>query len=504
MVAQLTKLLKGVGKFAKQMYTCKPIVAETGKALSKGQKVANSVFNIMRKTAITTGVTSLVGTGVGICLGAYGGNTDNKELEQIGDFVSAKSLDIFASTLLGGFLGGPIGALLAAGLSYNTDHSMAGAVYAAVNSKTLDDAKNHVTECRELTYTKIKDILGINSTKDVPPEVQTVIDKFHKDLEDLINNGEPWTYVTVPNIEGLDMSTVIGSKEKPLEPNSLIIKTEEGLSIIPAHPDAKIEDIVSIIKFSYEFENFVENGEDGDIIIAPNVGKDLGVQLGENGKSITANDILVRKGDGFYIIKPDEKPYELIKASVEFENKLRNLIENGKVGDTVTTPDIDGFVYSFEVDGEAIELSSNNQIVRTDDGIQIIKPNMSQDNEGSGTTIPIRKIGSSAPVEMVVDSTYTATEDMRFLSGKNNQLVTVKKGQGYVCNPDSTVSVVEADVPKIAIRKIGSPVLVEYEVGKEYTAETDTKLLVGRTNKLVSIPAGKNFVCNADSTITIR
>ena len=42
-----------------------------------------------------------------------------------------------------------------------------------------------------------------------------------------------------------------------------------------------------------------------------------------------------------------------------------------------------------------------------------------------------------------------------------------------------------------------------YEVGKTYTADKETRLLVGTNNQLVTIKAGQNFKVNADGTITI-
>ena len=582
MVSQIGKFFKTAGKIAKQLRSWEPIVAQSGQALTKGQKAANSVFNIMRKTAYTTGITSLVGIGVGSGLGIYGQNTDNKELKQIGAFVGNKSLDIFASTLLGGLLGGPIGALLAAGLSYNTDHSIAGAVTAAISSDTLDGMKNLVAEGRELTYTKIKDILGINSSDDIPPEEKALIDKFINDLKKLCQNGEDWSYIITPNREGLSINHE--EQELSIEPNSMLIRTPDGIISHKLKEGVKPEDVVAGYKFDAEFENLRLNGKVGDKLIVPNV-EGFRAEYEINGQKITLNpkDEIIKTEEGFTIVKNKRTDNDSNFTKINKSNIATLDEANGFTGFiaeedlTIKTANDTILVHAgekfFKEDNQYLVISNENftiergadkynvqqgdLIIYKEDGsiavkkvfkytsetatnalagLEAGKENIAEedcqiidrktgkiydikagetyicDKNGVITVIPkgsqisFRRIGSGAqPLELGVGERYIAEENMKFLVGRNNNLVSVNQGDTLVCKPDSTLDVRRfvPQVQKVSIRKIGTPTPVEYEVGKTYTADKETRLLVGTNNQLVTIKAGQNFKVNADKTVSI-
>ena len=123
-----------------------------------------------------------------------------------------------------------------------------------------------------------------------------------------------------------------------------------------------------------------------------------------------------------------------------------------------------------------------------------------------GSQISFRRIGKGAqPLELGVGERYIAEENMKFLVGRNNNLVSVNLNDTLVCKSDSTLDVRRfvPQVQKVSIRKIGTPTPVEYEVGKTYTADKETRLLVGTNNQLVTIKAGQNFKVNADKTVSI-
>lgn len=167
MVAQLGKLLKGAGKIAKHVYKCDSFIARGGQSLTKGQKVANSCFKILEKSSEVVIIGSVAGAFMSLVPIIYAGTTNNDKLLEQGFFGCSKGIDTFFGAVLGLFAGGPIGALIGAGLAYKTDYSITGSIPAVSENITINDCRDEFARVRQSIYNDVLNLLGFNKSEEV-------------------------------------------------------------------------------------------------------------------------------------------------------------------------------------------------------------------------------------------------------------------------------------------------------------------------------------------------
>ena len=220
MVLPIRKVLTSLGKIAKQLRSCEPIVAKNGQALTKRQKTVNFCFKALDKSCMPLLITTGAGTTASIFSVGYADITDNEKLLEPSLFATFKGFDTFLGTALGFLAGGPIGAWIGAGLAYSTDYSILGSLLAISEDFTIEDSHTDMARIRQITYDSVKELLGFNKSEEVttttedktrqpetaPQKTDNKIKFTNKDTNEEIEYEFGWIYpnknMTLTNSKG--------------------------------------------------------------------------------------------------------------------------------------------------------------------------------------------------------------------------------------------------------------------------------------------------------------
>ena len=225
--------------------------------------------------------------------------------------------------------------------------------------------------------------------------------------------------------------------------------------------------------------------EDNQYLVISN--ENFTIERGADKYNVQQGDLIIYEEDGSIAVK------KVFKYTSETATNALAGLEAGK--ENIAEEDCQ---IIDRKTGKIYDIKAGETYICDENGVITVIP--------KGSQISFRRIGSGAqPLELGVGERYIAEENMKLLVGRNNNLVSVNQGDTLVCKPDSTLDVRRfvPQVQKVSIRKIGTPTPVEYEVGKTYTADKDTRFLVGQNNSLITVKADQNFKVNADGTITI-